>query len=152
MTTTPPQPWTLDEVRAAIGALNGPRTSVVFTIDGDEATGRWKFDDAEWAPRLEAAHGASRNFSYVVRLSAEKSSFRWFEQDSGLNNGRFRLYRGYSRGFSINLFTIIVALVRRMARSTEAADAVVVYSRDQVSAPILDVLSRAGWKNRGVTI
>lgn len=116
--------------------------------------GSWKFDDPMWGPRL-AASGASKNFSYSVRLKAGSSSFRWFEQDAGINNGRYRAYRGYNRGFSINLFTIIVGLVRRMVSLSRPS-----WNRlprrelhpraDQ--DPLNDLLARAYWRNKGVTV
>ena len=156
MSATRSTPWPIEEVRAAVLALNDPQLPVVFSVDGDKASARWKFDDPAWASQLDASTGASRGFSYTVRLAAQSSSFRWFEQDAGFNNGRLRLYRGYSRGVTINLFTLLVGLVRRLSRSDESErgqDASeTLFRRDQVSGPLLDLLDRAGWKNRGVTI
>lgn len=156
MTHPPAVPWHADEVRAAVLALNDPQLPFVYAIDGDVVTARWKFDDPAWAARLEASSGASRNFSYNIRLAADTSSFRWFEQDSGIDNGRFRAYRGYNRGVSINLFTLLVALVRRIRRAADAGQhggaPAMTTNRGDLSAPLLEVLERAGWKNKGVTI
>ena len=152
MSSTPSASWPIDEVRSAVLALNDPQRPIVYTIDDDVVTARWKFDDPAWATRLDASRGASANFRYTVKLSAGDASFRWFEQDAGIDNGRFRAYRGYNRGVSINLFTIIVGLVRRLSRPTQDASTEDIHTREQVSAPLLDVLGRAGWRNRGVTI
>jgi hypothetical protein len=150
------QPWSIDEVRRAVLELNQPQLPFAYRLDGDTVKATWKFDDPTWAPRLEASRGASADFSYSVRLKAGKATFRWFEQDAGLNNGRYRAYRGYSRGFSINLFTIIVWLVQRLSRPPAAepspdssADHL---TRAQLKAPLLELLDRAGWKNKGVTV
>lgn len=152
----PVSPWPVDDVRAAVLALNNEQLPFAYTIDGDVVTARWKFDDPAWGERLDASSGASRYFRYSVRLAPQKSSFRWFEQDSGIDNGRLRAYRGYNRGVSINLFTILVGIVRRIGRAAESRTTPgvppIAASRDQLSAPLLDLLERAGWKNNGVTV
>jgi hypothetical protein len=156
MTPAPPLPWSIDQVRTAVLDLNDPQLPFVYSIDGDVVTARWKFDDPAWAQRLDASDGASPNFVYTVRLAADRASFRWSEQDAGIDNGRFRAYRGYNRGVSINLFTIIVGLVRRIGRAADSRNAgdapALSTSRDQLTSPLLDLLSRAGWKNKGVTV
>lgn len=156
MTSIPGNPWSVDEVRAAVLALNDPYQPCAYTLDGDVITARWKFDDPAWADRLDASPGASRNFRYSVRLAPQRSSFRWSEQDAGVDNGRFRAYRGYNRGVSINLFTLLVGLARRIGRvadSSRTADTPQLStSRDQLSAPLLALLERAGWTNDGVTV
>jgi hypothetical protein len=156
MTSSPGIPWSIDEVRAAVLALNDPQRPFSYGIDGDVITARWKFDDPSWTDRLDASDGASRNFRYSVRLAPQRSSFRWFEQDAGIDNGRFRAYRGYNRGVSINLFTLLVGLARRIGRAADSGRTAdtpgISTSRDQLSAPLLDLLERAGWKNNGVTV
>jgi hypothetical protein len=156
MTSMPDVPWRVDELKAAVLSLNDPELPFAYTIVGDVITARWKFDDPAWAARLAASAGASSSFRYSVRLVPDKSSFRWFERDAGIDNGRFRAYRGYNRGVSINLFTILVGLVRRIGRGADSSRATgipaISTSREQLSSPLLELLERAGWKNAGVTI
>ena len=134
-----------------IHSLNSPGSPSLYAIEANVITGRWNFDNSDLAQAL-ADGGASSNFRYIVTLNPQKRTYRCVEQDAGYNNGRFRAYRGYSRGMSVNLFTIIVWLLRRAERKDRTGTAAPphTYSYDELKQPLRSVLESNGWKRKGL--
>jgi len=140
------------EIQTRALALNNPDVPYRYIADGNTISGVWKADDSMWTQRF-ADSEASPNFSFTVRLNAEKGTFKWFESDSGYNNGRIRAYRGYNRGFSINIATIILHLVRKAKRAkAREGRPEQHFPVSALKRPLLDLLAADCWKSRGVTI
>jgi hypothetical protein len=139
------------ELIAQIQSLNSSSSPSLYAIEGNVITGWWDFDNPDLAQALVDG-GASSNFRYIVTLNVPKHSYKCVEQDAGYNNGRFRAYRGYSRGISVNLFTIIVWLIQRAGRKrrTGTARPAHKYSYEELKQPLRNVLESSGWKRRGL--
>ena len=139
------------ELTAQIQSLNAPSSPSLYAIEGNVITGRWNVDNPELEQAL-ADGGASSNFRYIVTLNPQKHTYKCVEQDVGYNNGRFRAYRGYSRGFSVNLFTIIVWLIQRAGRKRRTGSAAPAhkYSYEELKQPLRNLLESNGWTRKGL--
>jgi hypothetical protein len=139
------------ELTAHIQSLNSPSSPSLYAIEGNVITGRWNFENPDLAQALVDG-GASSNFRYIVTLNSQKHTYKSVEQDVGYNNGRFRAYRGYSRGMSVNPFTVIVWLIQRGGRKrrTGTAKPAHKYSYEELKQPLRNVLESGGWKRKGL--
>jgi hypothetical protein len=139
------------ELIAQIQSLNSPTSPSQYAIEGNVITGWWNFDNPDLAQALVDG-GASSNFRYVVTLNPQNHTYKCVEKDSGYNNGRFRTYRGYNRGVSVNLFTIIVWLIQRLERKrrTGTSRPAHKYTLEELKQPLRNVVESNGWKRKGL--
>ena len=138
------------ELDVQIRSLNAPDNPARYAIEGNVITGWWSFDNPGLAQALTEG-GASANFRYIITLNPQKRTYKCVEQDAGYNNGRVRAYRGYSRGFSVNLFTIIVWLAQRAERKRRTGSGTPAhkFTYEELKQPVRNVLESNGWKRKG---